>query len=254
MQDYAKSLQNRLLASKGVIPCDLHVYFDLETTGLKVGTAEIIELAAVVDPYWATCTEKQRLIKLIGTKSFQFESLIKNRKPLNEEALKVNKISQEMLNKKGRDMDEVIQDFFTWITSLVATEPATVYITAYNGHKFDGKMLEHAVQNSNVQIPSGVHFFVADSYKAVCEVLKNEKKKEKMSLEAVYNRMVKPGDKKVQTHRAMDDTTMQIDVVESFNSAQKIAYYKSLRSQAKLLDFTAPYKKEESEAKRKSKQ
>lgn len=239
--DYLTDVKYKQLASKCCIPCDLHVYFDLETSGFELGVAEVIEIAAVVDPYWLQHNGN----KQINNKStneqksdLEYESLVKNKRPLNPSATRVNGITQDMIDKDGKSLIEVVSQFFIWVEHLVPRKPAKIYLTAYNAHKFDGKFLMKMIQDSKIDIPDGLFFFVSDSLAALRTMLDRPYGYGTMSLESVFNRLVTKDDKDkeiIQTHRARGDTIMQIDIVNTFNTKMKNIFYQELQKNGKLI-------------------
>ncbi len=85
------------------------VVFDLETTGLNVNECEIIEIGAV---------------KMVGGHIVEtFDTLIKPKEPIPEDATKVNNITNEMV-AECLNIDQVFPDFYKFIDGAV--------IVAYN--------------------------------------------------------------------------------------------------------------------------
>ncbi|MBE5735284.1 MAG: hypothetical protein E7361_02435 [Clostridiales bacterium] len=85
------------------------VVFDLETTGLNVNECEIIEIGAV----------KMVAGQIVET----FDTLIKPKEPIPEDATKVNNITNEMV-ANCMSIDQVFPDFYKFIDGAV--------IVAYN--------------------------------------------------------------------------------------------------------------------------
>lgn len=87
---------------------DEFVVFDLETTGLKTNKSpvDIIELSAIK-------FNKESYLKN-GDYEIYSNLIFPHRGGLNEEAQKINKISQSMLNKSARHMHEVLPEFINF--------------------------------------------------------------------------------------------------------------------------------------------
>ena len=75
----------------------IYVVLDVETTGLKAETDEIIEIGA----------QKCQGRTVLG----EFENLIKASRPLSPEVTAVNNITQAMLDAEGRGQEEVLKEF-----------------------------------------------------------------------------------------------------------------------------------------------
>ena len=87
-----------------VLP-DTFVVFDLETTGLKAESNEIIEVAAI------------RFKK--GTDTHDtFQSLVKPKKAVPTRITEITGITQAMVDDEGRPIDEVLEDFRGFIGEL----------------------------------------------------------------------------------------------------------------------------------------
>lgn len=240
-EDYITEFQYKSMLFNNVIPCDLHVYFDLETTGLDSSRNEIIELGATVDPLWLSKSGKLHLIKYLDDEKekekLSFNKLIEPRKGLNEDAMRVNGITQQMIDSDAIPLEKAVTEFFDWIKGMITQEPAVVYLTGYNAHGFDAEFLRKAILKSKVKPPDAIHFAVCDSMKAVKELTYKPFVKQSMKLENVYNRMVKPENLKVQTHRALDDAMMQIAIAESLTMEQRKRYYETLRQSSRIIEF-----------------
>ncbi len=83
-----------------------YVIVDVETTGFNPQNGdEIIEIAA----------ERMREDEVIST----FHSLVRPSRPSSAEAEAVHGISQELLEREGKNMDDIIDDFVMFIDNAV---------------------------------------------------------------------------------------------------------------------------------------
>ncbi len=84
-----------------VLP-DTFIVFDLETTGLKAESNEIIELAAI------------RFKK--GTNTHDtFQSLVKPKKAVPKKITEITGITQAMVDVEGRPIEEVLEEFRSFV-------------------------------------------------------------------------------------------------------------------------------------------
>jgi DNA polymerase III subunit epsilon len=84
---------------------DTFIVFDLETTGLKAESNEIIEVAAI------------RFKK--GTNTHDtFQSLVKPKKAVPKKITEITGITQAMVDAEGRPIDEVLEEFRSFIGEL----------------------------------------------------------------------------------------------------------------------------------------
>lgn len=87
--------------SSDILPATF-VVFDLETTGLKASSSEIIEVAAIM---------YQK-----GQNSHQtFQSLVKPNKPIPKRITEITGITQEMVDREGRPIHAVLEEFRTFV-------------------------------------------------------------------------------------------------------------------------------------------
>lgn len=87
-----------------VLP-DTFIVFDLETTGLKSETHEIIEVAAI------------RFKK--GTNTHDtYQSLVKPKKAVPKKIAEITGITQAMVESEGRPIDEVLEEFRSFVGEL----------------------------------------------------------------------------------------------------------------------------------------
>jgi len=121
------------------------VVFDLETTGLNVNECEIIEIGAV----------KMIKGKIVET----FDTLIKPKQPIPQEATAINNITNEMV-ENCRYIEDVFPDFYKFIDGacLVAYNISYDYgcLKAYgdrNGYSFPHKQVD-ALKLAKKALPS----------------------------------------------------------------------------------------------------
>jgi len=82
------------------------VIFDLETTGLKPEEGhEILEIGA----------EKLENRKVVAT----FHALVKPERPIPEESIKIHGITEDMVQKEGRALADVVREFLQFINGSV---------------------------------------------------------------------------------------------------------------------------------------
>lgn len=87
-----------------VLP-DTFIVFDLETTGLKAESNEIIEVGAI------------RFTKGTDTHA-TFQSLVKPKKPVPKKITDITGITQAMVDSEGRPIDEVLEEFRSFVGEL----------------------------------------------------------------------------------------------------------------------------------------
>lgn len=97
-----------------------YIAFDLETTGLEIGTDAIIEIGAVR-------FENGKVVS-------SYNALINAGVPVSEGAYKVNHISDGLLRAKGRDPKTVYQEFVDYISDAFNGK---AILCAHYGRKFD---------------------------------------------------------------------------------------------------------------------
>lgn len=233
--DYILEVKLIEMRYNNVIPCDLHVFFDFETTGLDFIHDQVTEFGAVVDMVWARRSNikhiQEKLKEDSSEKSFQFQTLIKTSVPIDPRVVELNGITQDKLNKEGVTKEVAMAKFFSWIKSFINRRPAVVYLTAYNAHRFDMKFLLKLMKVSKQDPPDYIHFCVSDSFKACKRTFgPNEGS---MKLESVYNRVVKPEHIEQQKHRAIEDNFMQMDIVKAMTKEQQTTFYRDLIENSK---------------------
>jgi DNA polymerase III epsilon subunit family exonuclease len=84
---------------------DQFIVVDLETTGLNAGIDEIIEIGAIK-------------VNKNSNHHDSFQYLVKPKKKIPKRATEINGISQEMVDRDGRDSGEVIKEFVEFIGEL----------------------------------------------------------------------------------------------------------------------------------------
>lgn len=121
------------------------IWFDLETGGLNPFHHPIIEIAAV-DNYGNA-----------------FQSLIRNDRPLDPKIVEITKITDEMLEKEGREHRDVINDFYSYINTGVSglstsRKNSRTFMIAHNGDSFDRMFIKTAFKKYDITIPSSIYF------------------------------------------------------------------------------------------------
>lgn len=118
----ARVMRNRVNnnVSKIVKPSKTIVSIDLETTGIKPETSEIISIGAV---------------KHIGDKDITFSRYVKINSHVPDEISKLTGINNDLLANKGVSLIEALDDFVNFLGDGI--------IVGYNV-KFDEKFLKHA--------------------------------------------------------------------------------------------------------------
>jgi DNA polymerase-3 subunit epsilon len=109
------------------------IFFDTETTGLKIGQDRIIEIAAY-NPLDQS----------------SFSRLINPQIPISEETKTLCQISDEMV-KDEPTFDTVIKDF-------IAFCPEETVLVAHNGDSFDKPFLEAECKRCNILLPPYLYF------------------------------------------------------------------------------------------------
>ncbi len=105
------------------------VFFDLETTGLNPYKDEIIEIGAII-------------VKN-GILFDKFEALIKPTNPISKDIENLTNISNELLEKEGKPIEEVMQAFLNFIGSRK--------IVGHNLIDFDIKFIETYLKKAGMQ-------------------------------------------------------------------------------------------------------
>lgn len=81
------------------------IVFDLETTGLRSDTHEIIEIAAIK-------------VNTLSNKHQTFQALVKPKKKIPKKITELTGITQKMVDKDGDDIEEVLKEFIDFIGDL----------------------------------------------------------------------------------------------------------------------------------------
>lgn len=109
-----------------------YVVFDFETSGLDAVNDEVIEISA---------------IKFVdGVKQAAFDCLLKPSKPISDTIINLTKITNEMLDKGGKDPEKVWKEFALYIQNLP--------LIGHNSIGFDRLFLEEAAKKYNLAIPA----------------------------------------------------------------------------------------------------
>lgn len=111
-----------------VLP-DTFVVFDLETTGLRAESHEIIEVAAIR-------YEKGR------TAQDTYQSLIRPRKSVPKKITEITGITQAMVEADGRQVDDVLKEFRDFVGEL--------RLVSFNA-EFDMAFLQNAMSRCGLQ-------------------------------------------------------------------------------------------------------
>jgi DNA polymerase III alpha subunit (gram-positive type) len=122
-----------------------YIVFDFETTGVDPDYSEVTEISA---------------IKFIdGAKQPSFSCLIKTQNPIPQNVIDLTHITNEMLEKDGKDPEKTWKEFSIYIQDLP--------LIAHNGINFDRLFLENAFKKYELPIPSIYrHVDTAMMYKA----------------------------------------------------------------------------------------
>lgn len=240
-EDFVKKCRMVYMESKSVVPCDLHVLFDLETSGHSSEHDEVLELGAMVDIYWAKHSRIHHLTNLLQEKKskakLEYNVYIKNTKAISQKVIDIHGITKEMLRKKGVSKQVAIKGFFEWIQGLVSHRPATVYLTAYNCHGFDSRFLQKLASGSGVSPPDGIYFCFGDSMIACKDSFRGYK--DSWKLTSVYQTICQSesssssSEKSPKAHTAMGDNYMQQEIILSAKSETRALFYESIVKHAK---------------------
>jgi DNA polymerase-3 subunit epsilon len=136
-----------------VLPFITLVAFDVETTGLEAEKEDIIELAGV------KFTLARKDGKLVAVESAQFQSLAKPTKMIPEEATRINKITNQMV-EDAPDLKTVLQGFFRFCG-------LSTVLVAHNA-EFDTKFVAKGVRKHGLVMPQNP---VVDSLKFVRKLM-----------------------------------------------------------------------------------
>lgn len=110
------------------------IVFDLETTGLNSNQHEIIEIGAIK-------------VNMDSNEHQTFQALIKPKKKIPVKITEITNITQEMLDKDGDDIENVLKDFLEFIGDL--------RLVTYNSD-FDMSFLRKAAKEQNIKINNSV--------------------------------------------------------------------------------------------------
>lgn len=123
--------------------------FDIESSGLGVEENEIIQLSAK---------------KIDGQ---TFNRFIKNKKPLDEQSVKVHGFTQEFLNENGEDLLTVLKDFSAFIKDCV--------IVGHNSSNFDLPVLKRVYKENDLELTYLSHYDTLNLAKKIIKDVKNYK-------------------------------------------------------------------------------
>lgn len=123
--------------------------FDIETGSLDVDETELLQLSA----------------KRGDGKTFN--RFIKNKKPLNEEVVKVHGITEEYLAEHGEELSVVLKDFSEFVKDSV--------LVGHNSNNFDVKVLERLFAEENICFSYLNHYDTLILIKKILKDVKNYK-------------------------------------------------------------------------------
>lgn len=160
------------------------IVYDLETTGLKSDTDEIVQFSA----------DKYEVKNGYYEKTDSLNLYIKPKFPMLQEVIEVHGISNEFLENKP-EMEEV----FPIIKNFMNLEECV--ITGYNTSKFDNKFLEHLYKKNGLSFSP---LIVTDIFKMAQELIDiNMVKEKKMKLSHVAEILLENAE--ANFHNAMED-------------------------------------------------
>jgi DNA polymerase III alpha subunit (gram-positive type) len=175
------------------------IWFDLETGGLNAAIHPIIEIAA------------------LDNHGNSFHSLIKSEQPLQPIITQITNITDELLEKEGRNHKDVMYDFHKYLCgdylpSALKTNHRT-FVIAHNGDRFDKIFLNNAFQKYNIIMPNNICF--VDSLKLSRIVMPELKNHKQQTLAETFNI------NSINAHRAQGDVAVLsqiwVNLVEKYH-------------------------------------
>jgi len=121
------------------------IWWDLETGGLNPFHNPIVEIGA------------------IDNTDNQFNQLLRQEKPLDKKIVEITKITDQMIQEHGRDYEQVIREFYNYITNTPnadskASPYRRTFMIAHNGDGFDRMFLKTAFKKYGLKIPQNIYF------------------------------------------------------------------------------------------------
>ncbi|HEX2613359.1 MAG TPA: 3'-5' exonuclease, partial [Fibrobacteria bacterium] len=136
-----------------MLPFITLVAFDVETTGLEAEKEDIIELAGV------KFTLERQGGKLVPRETARFESFVKPTKLIPDEATRINKITNAMV-ENAPELKDVLPKFFRFCG-------LSTLLVAHNA-EFDTKFVSRGIRRHGLVMPQNP---VIDSLKVMRKIL-----------------------------------------------------------------------------------
>jgi len=180
---------------------DVHIYFDLETTGLNTRTSEILQIGAIHED------------------GSEFMRYIIPNGDIDEGASNVNGITKEYgsLYKDGESIEDAakpydgLQEFLEWIDD-VNQEGNRVILIGHNAKRFDAPILINNIINNDVADFENIR----QTIWGFSDTLRHFRDQFEFRINTQKWLMMEFGMGDKQTHDALQDT---IDLVELVNRA-----------------------------------
>jgi DNA polymerase III epsilon subunit-like protein len=197
----------------------LLIYMDTETTGLSTKEDEIIEIACAVDPRCKQQLETKRGKEVPSEDwpSDTFSSLVRPTRPIDPKATAVHGIAMSSVQSELL-FPMVMAQMYLWLHQWKALSHSVfdvVLLVGHNADRFDRLLIERQVkENEQVRyiFPAFVRF--GDSLPPLKYLF--QRPGESFTLETLWRRWAHKStsmNMNTQSHRALDDVNMLIEVV-----------------------------------------
>lgn len=116
------------------------IFYDLETTGFNPYNDNIIEIGA------------------IDNFDNRFSELIKISNKLDDKIVKITGITNQILEKKGKDAKNIFQKFVNYLDKYSYYLDTNIYLISHNNDGFDKLFLKYQFQKYNIKLPKNIVF------------------------------------------------------------------------------------------------
>jgi DNA polymerase III epsilon subunit-like protein len=184
----------------------LCVFFDLETTGLALDS-QIVDIGAIV-----------------GASSFS--RLVQPTVPIPEDAIRIHKITDAMVKKDGLTFPTAFKEFVAFLKDR-HNNKSEILLVAHNNFGYDMHILQNECKRYGLAFPKEWVVKWADSMYVLENVFMMDRRF--LGLQTLAYDLVRKDYK--QTHSALGDTQMLVDVVKAIRNQD--LFYQSLYSLSK---------------------
>lgn len=200
------------------------VFYDLETTGLDVTTAAVVEIAARVCPLWLAyfdaANAETTTTKVSDSLSVAFNQRVKPYCTIPKEVINIHGITNEMV-RDCPTFTETHKSFDAFLQNVrEKTGVATVLLIAHNNFKYDAEVMRYECKRAGI---SGLDYIQhGDTLHVLAtkfHIIPSERGLQTLARDLISRQYV-------QSHTALSDVDTLIKVVDKIKN--KAMLYKEL--------------------------